>query len=75
MKNENRYNLSNQVKSAMAGTAVMLAPVAAFAQVADPTAAIKSQIETYGGYAVGVVIAFALAVWGLRAAGLIGRRG
>ena len=57
----------------VAGSA--LAPVAAFAQDTDPTGAIKTKIETYGGYAVGVVIAFALAVWGLRAAGLIGRRG
>lgn len=58
----------------LVATASML-PSLAMAQDAtfDPTS-ITTKITTYAGYALIILIAFAAAVWGLRAAGLIGKR-
>ncbi|WP_146033386.1 hypothetical protein [Stenotrophomonas sp. VV52] len=59
---------------ALIGTVSML-PGLAMAQDAtfDPST-ITSKITTYAGYALVIVLALAAAVWGLRAAGLIGGR-
>lgn len=47
----------------------------AFAQVAAPnTGDITDAITTYSTAAVAVIVAFALGVWAMRAAGLLGRR-
>lgn len=58
----------------LAGSAMAL-PGMALAQ--DPTfntGDITTKITTYAGYALVILLAFAAAVWGLRAAGLIGKR-
>ena len=58
----------------VAGTALAL-PGMAFAQEATfDTASITTKIATYAGYALVILLAFAAAIWGLRAAGLIGKR-
>lgn len=60
------------VKRKLAVLSVVLAPAAAFAQEAAPdTSEITSKIATYAGAAVLVLIAFALALWGMKAAGLL----
>jgi hypothetical protein len=53
-----------------------LVPAFAMAQDAaafDPSS-IVTKVATYSGYALVIILAFAAAVWGLRAAGLIGRK-
>ena len=61
-------------KAAVAGTALLMSG-AAFAQEATfDTATITTKIATYVGYAVVILLAFAAAVWSLRAAGLVGKR-
>lgn len=67
--------LKNGLRKLVVVGGTALAPVAAFAQTADPTAPIIAKITEYSGYAVALVVAFALAIWGLRAAGLLKRGG
>ncbi|MCW0399816.1 hypothetical protein NB688_002845 [Xanthomonas sacchari] len=57
------------------GAAFATAP--AFAMAADgdfDVSTILSKVTLYGGYALAIILGFAAAVWGLRAAGLIGGR-
>lgn len=83
MNRKNRESLIYRAKAVAASTkaravgltaAVAMAPSLAFAQDAFDTSTITGKIEQYGGYAVICIIALAAAVWGLRAAGLIGGR-
>lgn len=65
------------IKSRVVGatTALMTLPGMVMAQEATfDTASITTKITTYAGYALVILLAFAAAVWGLRAAGLIGKR-
>lgn len=64
----------NNRLAAIVGTAMLL-PAVAFAQEAtfDPST-VTTKVTTYAGYALVILLAFAAAVWGLRAAGLIGRK-
>ena len=55
------------------GALVALGTSPVFAQDFDP-APIQTKITTYAGYAVAILAAMALAVWGLRAMGLVGGR-
>lgn len=51
--------------------------VPAFAMAQDATfdpQTIVTKVSTYAGYALVIILAFAAAVWGLRAAGLIGKK-
>ncbi len=84
MNRKNRESLLLRVKSVAASTkargialvgAVSMLPSIAMAQEAtfDPSE-ITGKITTYAGYALLILMAFAAAVWGLRAAGLIGKR-
>lgn len=57
----------------LAVVSVVAAPGLAFAAAPDTTS-ITTAITEYSGAAIALVIAFAVAVWGLRAAGLLGRR-
>lgn len=65
--------LKNRILGAT--TAFSLVPMLAMAQAAefDPST-ITTKITTYAGYALVILLALAAAVWGLRAAGLIGGR-
>lgn len=58
--------------------ALLLAMVASFAAVpafaAGESADIIATIEEYATEAVLVIVAFCIAVWGLRGAGMLGRR-
>ncbi|WP_394687121.1 hypothetical protein [uncultured Xanthomonas sp.] len=56
---------------------VAFATAPAFAMAADgdfDVSTILSKVTLYGGYALAIILGFAAAVWGLRAAGLIGGR-
>lgn len=68
-------NAGSFVKKQLAVLSMAAAPVAAFAQDAsfDETSII-TKITTYGGKAVLIIGAFLLAVWGLRALGILGKR-
>lgn len=57
------------------GSAIALSPVAAFAQTGPDTGDIESKMTEYGAAAVALVIAFAVVLWGMRAAGLLKPRG
>lgn len=59
---------------ALIGTAAMLPSLAMAQDAAFDPSSITVKIGTYAGYALVIIIAFAAAVWGLRAAGLIGRK-
>lgn len=60
---------------AAVGTAALLSsPLMAFATAAPDTSVITGKITTYVAAAVIIVLAFAAGVWGLRAAGLMGKR-
>lgn len=60
-------------RGAAVGSGFMVAG-SAFAQEAFDTSEITGKITTYSGYALVLVLAFAAAVWALRAAGLLGKR-
>lgn len=57
------------------GTALALSPFAAMAQTGPDVSEIESKMDTYGVAAVGLVIAFAVILWGIRASGLLKPRG
>lgn len=84
MNRINRESIALRVKAVAASTkarcialigAASMLPSLAMAQDAafDPSS-ITVKIGTYAGYALIIIIAFAAAVWGLRAAGLIGKK-
>ncbi|WP_414616672.1 hypothetical protein [Stenotrophomonas muris] len=84
MNRFNRESIALRVKAVAASTkarsialigAASMLPSLAMAQDAafDPST-ITVKIGTYAGYALIIIIAFAAAVWGLRAAGLIGKK-
>lgn len=57
------------------GSAIALSPLSAFAQTGPDTGDIESKMTEYGAAAVALVIAFAVVLWGMRAAGLLKPRG
>lgn len=61
-------------RAAAAGTA-LVASGAALAQSGPDTSAIESEFNTYKLAVVGLVIAFAVVLWAIRAAGLLKPRG
>lgn len=65
-------NASARLLAGFAITAMTIAP--ALAQDTFDTAPILAKITTFAGYAMVCLLAFAAATWGLRAAGLIGRK-
>lgn len=84
MNRKNRESLMYRAKAVAASTkaraaalvaSAAMVPSLAFAQDAafDPSS-ITVKIGTYAGYALVIIIAFAAAVWGLKAAGLIGKK-
>ncbi len=48
---------------------------AAFAQSADPSATIVSEIDKGKTYGIAAAVAFAVAVWAIRAVGMARRKG
>lgn len=84
MNRMNRESIALRAKALAASTkargvaligAVSMLPSIAMAQEAtfDPSE-VTAKITTYAGYALLILLAFAAAVWGLRAAGLVGKR-
>lgn len=80
----NRSKLVNSLRSAKDAATVRLAPLAAgataltvsggaFAQDGFDAGSITAQIASHGATAVSIVGAFILAVWGLKAMGLLKR--
>ncbi len=61
-------------KAAVASTGLLLSGAALAQEATFDTATITTKIATYVGYAVVILLAFAAAVWSLRAAGLVGKR-
>jgi hypothetical protein len=59
---------------ALIGTVSMLPGLAMAQDATFDTSSITTKIGTYAGYALIILLAFAAAVWGLRAAGLVGKR-
>ena len=55
---------------AAVGTAIALSPFAAMAQGAPDLSAIEGELDGYKAAVVGLVIAFAVVLWAIRAAGL-----
>lgn len=62
-----------KTQAALGSVALLASPLVAFAAAPD-TAPITGKITLYVGAAVVILLAFAAGVWGLRAAGLMGRR-
>mgnify|MGYP007004579502 CR=1 FL=1 len=59
----------------LTGFAIAVSTMApALAQETFDTAPILAKITTFSGYALVILLAFAAATWGLKAAGLIGRK-
>ena len=69
-----RNGVRTRYNAMVAGLTALALPGLAFAQDTFDTAAITTKITTYAGYALVILLAFAAAIWGLRAAGLIGKR-
>ena len=55
---------------AAVGTAIALSPFAAMAQTGPDLSAIESEVDGYKTAVVALVIAFAVVLWAIRAAGL-----
>ena len=71
-------NAKNKVKSVAVATGTALVTVAGNAAAATGTfdsASIVTKIQANAAEAVLIIGAFILAVWGLRAMGLLGKRG
>ena len=70
------YNRArNKYFALMGATAASLAPITVFAQSAPDTAAIEAELTTYKTAVVALVIAFAVVLWAVKAAGLLKPRG
>ena len=70
-----RNGVRTRYNAMVAGLTALALPGMAFAQeAAFDTGSITTKITTYAGYALVILLAFAAAIWGLRAAGLIGKR-
>lgn len=66
-----RFSNVNAKVQAVAMTALMLSPMAAFAQSGPNVSAIEAEFSTYKVAVVGLVIAFAVVLWAIRGAGLL----
>ena len=72
--NEVKWGGMSRMKAACTALVISaVVPVAAFAQAAGvDTSEIESKIEMYAAAAVALILVFALARWGKRAAKLVG---